>query len=101
MVVVHGGQVIAAVGEGGNLLVGEVFAVLLKAAVQVAQVGLDVGDDLAIGANAQAQYPVGAGVLGPHVQDHLFAFHGAEAFGQLISSRHSQPRLSLGTEMPW
>jgi hypothetical protein len=33
--------------------------------------GVDLGDDLAVGAQHQPQHAVGAGVLRPHVDEHL------------------------------
>jgi hypothetical protein len=45
--------------------------VLLEAAVQVADVGPGRLYHLAIGAQLEAEHPVGGGVLGPHVHHHL------------------------------
>ena len=68
---VHPGQVIHAVGVGDELDRRDVLADLLGAAVQVAQVRRDLGDDLAVGAQHQPQHAVRAGVLRPHVDEHL------------------------------
>src|SRR5262249_31998240 len=50
---------------------GDVLADLLGAAVEVAEVRGDFGDDLAVGPQHEPQHPVGAGVLRTHVDEHL------------------------------
>src|SRR5207249_11461313 len=68
---VHAGQVVHAVGVGDELDRRDVFADLLGAAVQVAHVRHHFGDQLAVGAQHQAQDAVRAGVLRAHVDEHL------------------------------
>src|SRR5690606_27199386 len=64
--VVDGRQVVAAVGVGNDLGVGELLRVLLEAAVEVPDVRVDVDDPLAVDPGLQPEHAVGAGVLGPH-----------------------------------
>src|SRR5690606_20733953 len=61
-----GRQVVAAVGVGNDLGVGELLRVLLEAAVEVPDVRVDVDDPLAVDPGLQPEHAVGAGVLGPH-----------------------------------
>ena len=68
---VHPGQVVHAVGVGDELDRRDVLADLLGAAVQIAQVRHDLGDDLAVGAQHQPQHAVRAGMLRPHVDEHF------------------------------
>ena len=68
---VHRGQIIEPVGVGHELAGREVLADLFRRAVQVADVRSDLGDDLAVGPQHQAQHAVRAGVLRPHVDQHL------------------------------
>src|SRR5262249_24279036 len=68
---VHPGQIIHAVGVRDELNRRDVLADLLGAAVQIAQVRSDLGDDLAIGPQHQPQHAVSAGMLRPHVDEHL------------------------------
>ncbi len=65
------GQVVHPVGVGNPLPRREVLADLLGAAVQIADVRRDFADDLAVGPQHQAQHAVRAGVLRPHVDEHL------------------------------
>ena len=69
--VAHGRDVVQAVGVGHDAGVVDVLAVLLEAAVEVADVRPRGLDDLAVGAQLDAQHPVGGRVLRPHVEDHL------------------------------
>ena len=64
--VVHAGDV------GGPLEVREVLARLLHAGVQVADHRLGPQDRLAAELHHHPEHAVGAGVLGPHVDDHGF-----------------------------
>ena len=68
---VHPGQVVHPVGVRDELDRRDVLADLLGAAVQVAEVRRDLGDDLAVGAQHEPQHAVRAGVLRPHVDEHL------------------------------
>ena len=68
---VHRGQVVHPVGVRNPLTGREVFADLLRTAVQVADVGLHLRHDLAVGAEHQPQHAVGARVLRPHVDEHF------------------------------
>ena len=67
----HRRQVVHAVGVGNPLPRSEVLSDFLRAAMQVADVRLDLRDDFAVGAQDQAQHAVGTGVLWPHVDEHL------------------------------
>jgi hypothetical protein len=62
---------IAASGVGNPLPGGQVLPDLLGAAVQVADVRLDLRDDLAVGPQHQPEHAVRAGMLRPHVDEHL------------------------------
>jgi hypothetical protein len=53
--------------------------VFLDAGVQVADLGIDADDDLAVDLQHQAQHAVRRRVLRPHVEDHVLVFG---AFGQ-------------------
>ncbi len=68
---VHPRQVVHAVGVGDEHDRRDVFADLLGAAVQVAKVRRHFGDDLAVGAQDEAEHAMGAGVLRAHVHQHL------------------------------
>ena len=68
---VHAGQVVHPVGVGDPLARRHVLADLLGASVQIADVRLGHRHDLAVGAQHQTQDPVRAGVLRPHVDEHL------------------------------
>ena len=66
VVVVHGREVVEAVGVADVLVVGEVLADLLLAAVEVAEVGDGFEDHLAVGAEDDAEHAVGGrGAAGP------------------------------------
>ena len=56
---------------GNPLARREVLADLLGAAVQVADVRRDLGDDLAVGPQHEPQHAVRAGMLRAHVDEHL------------------------------
>ena len=68
---VHRGEVVHPVGVGNKLPVGDVLADLLGAAVQIADVGLDLRDDLPVGPQHEPQNAVRGGMLRPHVDEHL------------------------------
>ena len=68
---VHPGQIIHAVGVGNPLTRREILADLFGAAMQVADVRLDFGNDFAVGAQHQPQHAVRAGVLRAHVDEHF------------------------------
>ena len=70
---VHAGQIVEPVGVRRELPGREVFADLLRAAVQVADVGRHFADDLAVGPQHQPQHAVRAGMLRAHVDQHLVA----------------------------
>ena len=65
------GEVVHPVRVRDELDRRDVLADLLGAAVQVAEVRRDLGDDLAVGAQHEPQHAVRAGVLRPHVDEHL------------------------------
>jgi hypothetical protein len=66
------GQIIHPVHEGQALVVGAVFAQLLNAAVEIADIRFSPDHDLAVQLHQHPENTVGAGVLGAHVQDHDF-----------------------------
>ena len=68
---VHAGQVIHPIGVRNPLSRSEVLADLFGAAVQIADVGRDFGDHLAVGPQHQPQHAVRAGMLRAHVDQHL------------------------------
>ena len=74
--VAHRRAVVQAVGVGHDAGVVHVLAVLLEAAVEVADVGAGGLDDLAVGAQLHPEHPVGGGVLRPHLEDHLVGVEG-------------------------
>ena len=71
------GQVVQTVHQGHALVVGAVFAHLFDAPVEEADIGIGLEDELAVQLHQDPQHPVGAGVRGPHVEQHGFgACHG-------------------------
>ena len=68
---VHPGEVVHPVRVRDELDRRDVLADLLGAAVQVAEVRGDLGDDLAVGAQHEPQHAVRARVLRAHVDEHL------------------------------
>ena len=68
---VHRRQIVHPVGVGNPLAGREVFADLLRAAVEVADVGLHLRHDFAIGAEHEPEHAVRARMLRPHVDEHL------------------------------
>ncbi len=69
-VVGHRAEIVDAVGERDDLLVELGLAGLLDAGVQVADVGRERDDGLAIDLEHQAEHAVGRGMLRAHVEDH-------------------------------
>ena len=69
-VVGHRAQVVDAVGQRHHLLVELGLAGLLDAGVQVADVGRQRDDDLAVDLQHHAQHAVRGRVLRPHVEHH-------------------------------
>ncbi len=67
---VIGAEIVDAVGERDDLLVELGLAGLLDAGVQVADVGGEGDDGLAVDLEHEAQHAVGGGVLRAHVEDH-------------------------------
>ena len=85
-VIGHGRDVVHAVGVVDEVLVALVFAGLLEAAVQIADVGVDIDDFFAFQLYDETQHAVGAGVVRAHVDDHVLPVHagrhrGRNAFG--------------------
>jgi hypothetical protein len=68
---VHPGDVLGTVDDRDVLEVGALLRELLFAAMQVADDGDDVLDELSVERDDQAQHAVRAGVLRPHVDDHF------------------------------
>jgi hypothetical protein len=68
---VHAGQIVHPVGVRNPLAGSQVLADLLGTTMQVANLRLDLRDDLAIGAQDQPQHTMCAGMLGSHVHEHL------------------------------
>ena len=62
------GEVIEPVRVGHELVVGHVLGDFFVAAMEVADVGHGLGDDLAVELEQDAQHAVGAGVGRPHVE---------------------------------
>ena len=70
--VAHRGDIVQAVGVRDHLLVvRHLLAVLLEAAVQIADVRDHVDDDLAVHHQLEPEHAVRRRVLGPHADDHL------------------------------
>ena len=67
----HRREVVHPVGQDGALDVGAGLAELLGGAVEVAHDRLDADDGLAVELHDEAEHPVGAGVLRPHVEGQL------------------------------
>ena len=68
------GQVIHPVEKGNDLVKLLPFAQFLRTPVQVADVGLHVGDLLTVNPEHHAKNPVGGRVLRAHVKQHLHGF---------------------------
>ena len=68
---VHPGQVVHAVGVRNPLPRREVLADLFRAAMQIADMRHDFGNDLAIGPQHQPQHAMRARMLRAHVHEHL------------------------------
>ena len=73
-------HVVEAVEERDDLPVVLALAELLGAPVEVADDGLSVDDALALDGEDHAEDAVGAGVLRPHVEQHVDAFEAVGAF---------------------
>ncbi len=71
LVVDHGGGVVEPVRQRHDLRVRALLGQLLRAAVQVAEDGLHVRDDLAVQRHPQPEHAVGARVLGAKVYRYL------------------------------
>ena len=85
LVVDHGRYVVQTVGQGDDLDVVALLGQLLRAPVEVAEYGLNLQDILTVKGHAQAEHPVGAGVLRPDIYGHWFGFdrHGGAVSSQL------------------
>jgi hypothetical protein len=84
-VVAHRREVVHPVRVRDELLVPEVLADLLGAAVEVAHDGRHLAHHLAVGADHEAQHAVGGGVLRPHVEEHVLGFDGLGAGRHALS----------------
>src|SRR5262249_37726641 len=85
---VHPRQVIHAVGVGDELDGQDVFADLLSAAVQIAEVRRDFRDHLTVGPQHQAEHAVRAGVLRSHVDEHFVGADVKLDDGRVLSGGH-------------
>src|SRR5581483_10618841 len=70
-IVGHRAEVIDPISERHYLLIELGLAGLLDTRVQIADLGIDANDDLAVDLQHQTQNPVSRGMLRPHVQDHV------------------------------
>jgi len=68
---IHAGQIIHPVGVRNPLSWRKILADLFRAAVQVADMRHALRDDFAVGPQHQPQHAVRAGMLRPHVHQHL------------------------------
>lgn len=71
MVVVHGREIVEAVGVTNVLIIGEILGNLFLAAMEIAEMRRGFEDHFAIGAENDAQHAVSGRVLRPHVDEHL------------------------------
>ncbi len=81
-VVVHPGEIVHPVGVVDKVLVTLVLAGLLEAGMQIAQIGVNIDDGLAVQLDHHAQHAVGAGVVGTHVDDHVLFAHARRQRGR-------------------
>ncbi len=94
----HAGQVVEAVGVGQELPRREVFADLLGAAVQIADVRRHLGDQFAVGPQHHAQHAVRAGMLRTHADEHFVRANVEfDGFGMDSLGLHG----SISTGIPW
>ena len=68
---IHRGEVVHPVGVGDPLPRREIFTDLFRTPMEIADVGLDLGDDFAVGAEHEPEHAMRAGMLRPHVDEHL------------------------------
>ncbi|MBA7703448.1 hypothetical protein ES703_112234 [subsurface metagenome] len=103
-VVAHRGQIVEPVGEGDAAAVGALLGQFFDAAVEIAEDGFHIDDDLAVERGAHAEDPVGAGVGGADIEHeglgldgYLFSRH-RKSFLKGWPSKPSQRtiRLRLG-----
>jgi len=66
-------EIIEAIGVRNELGVGHVLGDFFIAAMQIADIGNGLGDDLAIEFEDDAKNAVSGGMGWPHVEDHFFA----------------------------
>ena len=85
---IHPGQVIHAVGVGDELYWRDVFTNLFGAAVQITKVRNRLRNDLAVGAQYQAEHAVRAGMLRSHVDEHLVGTNVKLYDGWVLNSCH-------------
>ena len=79
-IVVHGGEVIHPITIRDDLLIiGHVLRMLLKTAMEIADVGDHIHDDFAIQNHFEAQHTMRGGVLWSHVDDHFIGTKGPAA----------------------
>jgi hypothetical protein len=71
-VVVHRRQIIEAVGQGKDLVVGAVLGKLFDAAMKKTDVRYGLDDNFPVKLQHQTQHPVGRGMLRSHVYGHRF-----------------------------
>ena len=87
------GEVIQSIRVRDELGVSHVLRDLFVAAMQVADVGHRLGDDLAVHLQQDAQHAVRGRMRRPHVEDHLLAFHVAQ-FARSRSFRRTRRRFA-------
>ena len=68
---IHPGEIVHAVRVGHPLRAGQILPDLLGGSVQIPDVGGDFVNDFAVGPQQQAEHAMSAGMLRPHVDQHL------------------------------
>ena len=85
-VVAHAGEIIHAVCVVDKILVALVLTGFFKTTVQITQIWVNIHHIFAIQLDHQAQNAVGARMVWPHIDDHVFTIHpwwqgGGNTFG--------------------
>jgi hypothetical protein len=74
--VIHGSNVVHAVGVRNHPGIVHVLRMLFETAMEIPDVRSDLLYHLAVRLELQSQHTMRAGMLRPHVEDHLLAFEG-------------------------